>query len=368
MINHGGCVNIKIISIIGTRPNFTKMAPLIDALNNKGHEHLIIHTGQHYDQTMSEIFFDELNISCNKNLEIGSGSHGYQTGMMLIEIEKILMEENVDIVLIPGDTNSALAGALAASKLNIPIAHVESGLRSFDKRMPEEVNRILVDHCADYLFCPTETAINNISNEGINNSNVFLVGDTMVESSSYFLSIAQKKSDILKKLSIDDEFYLATIHRAENTDDPRKLKGIFEAFFALDCQIILPLHPRTRSRLESFGLLDSVLNNKNIKIIDPVGYIDFLMLLKNAKLMLTDSGGVQKEAFFLKTPCITIRENTEWVETISVGWNLLVDSNKDAILKGTHDMLDKKLVPCENPYGDGKASQNIIEILERSFI
>ena len=355
------------MSIIGTRPNFTKMAPLIDAIDKKGHEQIVVHTGQHYDKLMSDVFLDELNICCSENLNIGSGSHGYQTAMMLMEIEKIFMNEKVDIVLVPGDTNSALAGALAASKLHIPIAHIESGLRSFDKRMPEEINRILVDHCSDFLFCPTETSIDNLLNEGIHEEKIFLVGDTMVESCSYFLSIAQKQSTIIEKYNIQDDYFLATVHRAENTDNRDKLKNIVEVFLSVNSQIVFPLHPRTKLKLEEFGLLDALIVNDNILLIEPVGYIDFLMLASNAKLMLTDSGGVQKEAFLLQTPCITLRENTEWVETIDSGWNVLVGTDKRKIIEATLSMQHNNLNNCENPFGDGKASEKIIEILERYY-
>ena len=362
-----GSVIMKIVSIIGTRPNFTKMAPLIDVIDKKGHEQIVVHTGQHYDKSMSDVFLDELNICCSENLNIGSGTHGYQTAMMLMEIEKILISEKVDVVLVPGDTNSALAGALAASKLHIPIAHIESGLRSFDKRMPEEINRILIDHCSDFLFCPTEISIKNLLNEGIDENKMFLVGDTMVESCSYFLNIAQKQSDITEKYDIQDDYFLATVHRAENTDNKDKLSAIIEALLSEKSQIVFPLHPRTKFKLEEFGLLDTVIASDNILLIEPVGYIDFLMLASNAKLILTDSGGVQKEAFLLQTPCITLRENTEWVETIDSGWNILVGSDKNKIVEAISSMQNHNLNNCENPFGDGNASEKIIETLERYY-
>ena len=340
------------------------MSPLINIINQRGHEQIVIHTGQHYDGTMSDVFLDELNICCSQNLDVGSGSHGYQTAMMLMGIEKVLMEQKIDVVLIPGDTNSALAGALAASKMHIPIAHIESGLRSYDKRMPEEINRIMIDHCSDFLFCPTETSVNNLLKEGIDMKNIFLVGDTMVESSSHFLNVAQKRSNIIEKYDIMQDYFLATIHRAENTDDKSKLKNIIDAFLLLNSKIVFPLHPRTKSKLEQFGLLDAITNNDNILIIEPVGYVDFLMLINNAKLVLTDSGGVQKEAFFLRTPCVTLRENTEWVETIELGWNILVGADKRKITDGVLSVQNHNLNECKNPYGDGKASDKIIEVLE----
>ena len=340
------------------------MSPLINIIDQKGHEQIIIHTGQHYDETMSDVFLDELNICCSENLDVGSGSHGYQTAMMLIGIEKILMKQKIDVVLIPGDTNSALAGALAASKMHIPIAHIESGLRSYDKRMPEEINRIIIDHCSDFLFCPTETSVNNLLSEGIDRKKIFLVGDTMVESSLHFLNIAQKYSSIIEKYGIKQDYFLATVHRAENTDDKSKLKNIIEAFLSLNSKIIFPLHPKTKLKLKQFELLDAVTNSDDILIIEPVGYVDFLMLINNAKLVLTDSGGVQKEAFFMKTPCVTLRENTEWVETIELGWNILVGADKRIIADGVLSMQNRNLGECENPYGDGKASGQIIEVLE----
>ena len=342
------------------------MAPIIDVIKKRKHEHIVVHTGQHYDKTMSDLFLDELNICCHKNLNVGSGTHGYQTGLMLLEIEKLLMENDVDILLVPGDTNSALAGALSAVKMHIPVAHIEAGLRSFDRKMPEEINRILIDHCSDFLFCPTETSVNNLSNEGIDKKKIFLVGDTMVEACTYFANVVQNKSIILENYDIKEEYFLATIHRAENTDDKCKLKNIIEALLNADSQIVLPLHPRTRSRLEKFELLDKVTDSVNILAIEPVGYTDFLNLLKNAKLVLTDSGGVQKEAFLLKTPCITLRENTEWVETLDSGWNILVGTDKEKISEAILLMQKSELNKYENPFGDGTASEKIVDILENS--
>lgn len=356
---------MKILSIIGTRPNFTKMSPLLNLINSRGHKQIVVHTGQHYDKNMSDVFLKELNLNCTEFLEVGSGSHGYQTGRMLIEIEKILMREQFDVVLIPGDTNTALAGALASSKLHIPIAHIESGLRSYDKRMPEEINRILIDHCSDFLFCPTKSSVNNLLTEGISENNTFLVGDTMLESCLHFLKIAQKQSKIFKKYNIDKDYLLATIHRAENTDDYHKLNSIIDAFLSINSQIVFPLHPRTRAQLERFGLFGKISASDNVLIIEPVGYLDFLMLLNDAQLILTDSGGVQKEAFFLKTPCITLRENTEWIETVEMGWNILVGSNKARIVNATMSL--KYPSKYENPFGDGKASEKIIDTLERYY-
>lgn len=365
--NSGGKI-IKFCTVIGARPNFIKMAPLINIINRRGHRNIIIHTGQHYDKTMSDLFLDELNIDCYKNLSVGSGTHGYQTGTILIKIEKLLMQEKIDILLTPGDTNSALAGTLAAVKLHIPVAHIESGLRSFDRKMPEEINRILIDHCSDYLFCPTETGVKNLLNEGIKEKKIFLVGDTMVESCNYFADIAQKKSRIIENYNIKEKYFLATVHRAENTDNERKLRDIVEALLTVDSQIVFPLHPRTKARLKKYELFDIVSDSGNILITEPVGYIDFLKLLKNAKLVLTDSGGIQKEALLLKTPCITLRENTEWVETIDSGWNILVGTDKEKILESISSMQKFSLDSFENPFGDGTASEKIVNILENSCL
>ena len=325
---------MKIASIIGTRPQFIKCAPISKELR-KYHQELLIHTGQHYDFEMSKLFFDQLGIQePDYNLGVGSGNQGEQTGKMLIEIEKVLLKEKPNFVLVFGDTNTTLAGALAASKLHIKVGHIEAGLRSFDRRMPEETNRVLTDHCSDLFFCPTETAVKILGTEGIEKG-VYLTGDVMVDALKENIKIAEQKSMILDQLSLkQEEYYLATIHRPENTDAFEKLKSIVDAFCVIE-KIVFPCHPRTEKLLKQFGLWDML--TKKVKVMKPIGYLDMLMLEKNAKKILTDSGGVQKEAYILKVPCITLRENTEWVETIEDGWNVLAGANKEKIFKKAND-------------------------------
>ena len=353
---------MKIATIVGARPQFIKMAPVSRELG-KYFDEILVHTGQHYDYEMNKIFFEELDIpEPDYYLGVGSGTHGYQTGEMLKKIEEVLLKEKPDLVLVYGDTNSTLAGALAAVKLHIKVAHVEAGLRSFDKRMPEEINRILTDHVSDLLFAPTETAVKNLHNEGIKEG-VYLTGDVMYDAMLYNIKIAEKKSNILKELNLKPKGYLlATVHRAENTDNKENLKNIIEAFINCGEVIVFPVHPRTKKYLESYGLMDKILKAENILITNPIGYLDILILEKNAKKILTDSGGVQKEAYFLKVPCITSRDRTEWVETVEDGWNILVGADKEKILKAI-----REFEPCGENYsyrfGDGKASRKIIEIL-----
>lgn len=351
------------MTVVGARPNFIKMAPVIKEIEKRNLEHMLVHTGQHYDEEMSGIFLNELKLPQFEYLDVGSGTHGYQTGKMLIELEKVMQRENPDVVLVPGDTNTTLAGALAAVKLRIPIAHIEAGLRSFDKRMPEETNRILTDHCSDFLFCPTETAVKNLNNEGIEDNKIFLVGDTMVDACFQNIEIAKKTSIVFKKYDIEEDYFFATIHRAENTDDKTRLENIVNAFGFIETQIVFPAHPRTVKRLKEFGLFEKLKEAENVLIIDPVGYLDSLLLISKAKLILTDSGGVQKEAFLLSVPCVTLRDNTEWIETIEHGGNILVGADKNKILKGVTLMLDEQPKSVKNPFGDGKASVRIVEIL-----
>lgn len=351
------------MSIVGARPNFVKMAPVIKNILTKKIDHVFVHTGQHYDREMSRIFLQELDLpAVDYYLNVGSGTHAYQTGQMLIKLEKVISKENPDIVIVPGDTNTTLAGALSAVKLHIPVAHLEAGLRSFDKKMPEEINRILIDHCSDYLFCPTKTAVNNLKHEGISDEKIYLTGDTMVESCFQNLEIAQKKSKIFERINIKKKYFLATVHRAENTDDKKKLENIIKSFLQLERQIVFPIHPRTIEKLKKYGLLDK-LKNSNIFVMRPVGYIDFLLLLSRAKLVLTDSGGTQKEAFLLNKPCVTLRNNTEWVETIKLGRNILVGAETIRILNGVEIMLNKKLERVKNPFGDRKVSERIVNII-----
>jgi len=362
---------MKIATIVGARPQFIKAAAVSRPL--RAHPDIVeilIHTGQHYDVNMSDVFFRELDIpKPDIHLEIGSGKHGQQTGRMLEVLEKTLLEEKPDLVLVYGDTNSTLAGALAAAKLNIPVAHVEAGLRSFNRQMPEEINRILTDHIADLLFVPTEVAEQNLRNEGIDESKIFFTGDVMYDATLHFRPIAEATSQILEKLSRASSSYaLATIHRAENTDDISKLSVIFEALIqsSLEIPIVMPLHPRTRLALTEANLLQKV--SKAIQIIDPVGYLDMIMLEKHAQVIITDSGGVQKEAFFHETPCITLRDQTEWLELVDAKWNTLCPPiNIVQIVDTINTVLDLPLPRHISLYGNGKATQLIIESI-RNFI
>jgi len=351
---------MKIASIIGARPNFIKLAPVSKELR-KEFDEVLVHTGQHYDYEMNKIFFDELGIpEPDYHLGAGSGSHGYQTGEMLKRIEEVLMKEKPDLVLVYGDTNTTLAGALAAVKLHIKVGHIEAGLRSFDKRMPEEINRALTDHCSDILFCPTATSVENLKREGVTNG-VYLTGDVMVDALRNNIEIAEKKSKILDELDLKpEEYYLATVHRAENTDDFSRLRSIVDAFCEI-VHIVFPCHPRTEKMFKKFDLWDRL--QKSVKVIKPVGYLDMLVLEKNARKILTDSGGVQKEAYIFKVPCITLRENTEWVETVEDGWNVLVGANDGAIIKMANGFEPKG--KQRDVFGDGKAGEKIKEIIGR---
>jgi UDP-GlcNAc3NAcA epimerase len=315
---------MKIISVVGARPQFIKLSALSKELR-KRHQEIILHTGQHYDDGLSEIFFSELSIpEPDYNLGIGSAEHGEQTGRMLKGIEEVLLLDKPDLVIVYGDTNSTLAGALATVKQKIPVAHVEAGLRSFKKSMPEEINRILTDHVSSLLFCPTNTSVQNLRKEGITKG-VYLVGDVMYDSLREHIKRAEKVSAIMRKLNLSKkDFYLVTIHRAENTDLRENLKKIVQILAELDKKTIFPIHPRTKKSLSEFSLLDKMESKGHLLLIDPVSYLDMLVLEKNARCVLTDSGGVQKEAFFLNTPCLTLREETEWVETLKNGRNSLV--------------------------------------------
>jgi len=352
---------MKILSVVGARPNFVKLAPLSRAVRNK-FEEVIVHTGQHYNYEMDKIFFDELGIpEPDYHLGVGSGTHGHQTGEMIKRIEDVLIEEEPELVLDFGDTNTTLAGAIAAVKLHIKIAHVEAGLRSYDKKMPEEINRVLVDHCSDLLFCPTKTAVDNLRNEGIVGG-VYLTGDVMVDSLNYCITIAEKKSKILGELGLKPkEYFLATVHRAENTDDPEKLRRIVDAFCEAG-NVVFPCHPRTEKLLRQFGLWDRL--QENVKIIKPIGYFDMLLLEKNSKKILTDSGGVQKEAYILGVPGITLRDNTEWVETVEDGWNVLVGAEKEKIVKAIREFEPE--TEQRDVFGKGDASEKMVRIIENN--
>lgn len=348
---------MKIVTILGARPQFIKAAAVSTTLRRTIDE-VIIHTGQHYDTAMSDVFFDELGIPKPAYfLQVGSGNHGEQTGKMLTEIEKILVEEKPDYVLVYGDTNSTLAGALAASKLLIPVIHVEAGLRSFNKAMPEEQNRILTDHISTLLLVPTQTAINNLQKEGIQKG-VHFIGDVMYDGILYFSEKAKKSSTILADLGLaENEFILCTIHRAENTNDPNRLKQICSALTESNQPIVLPLHPRTQKYIADYGITIG----DNVRIIEPVGYLDMVQLEATARKIVTDSGGVQKEAFFLGKPCITLRDETEWVETIQNGWNCLVGADKKAICDAIQHFQPTS--ERKSYFGEGNAAKLLVELI-----
>lgn len=420
---------LKLLNIVGARPQFIKVAPVLRAIGKYNETHsgnpireILVHTGQHYDYEMSQVFFDELGLKDpDYHLGVGSGSHGQQTGEMLKRIEEVLSKEKPDIVMVYGDTNSTLAGALAAAKLHIPVAHIEAGLRSFNKRMPEEVNRILTDHISDFLFCPTETAVQNLKREGFTNvlndghllpipfnegllpaarPVVVNTGDVMYDAVLQYAELAESKSTILYQLHLVEElshereerkkpnernrsvepYVLATVHRAENTNDPERLKSIFEALVRIAKEgltVVFPIHPRTRKAAEILGLSLS-----GVRVLEPVSYLDMLILEKHARVILTDSGGVQKEAFFFKVPCVTLREETEWVETVKNGWNVLAGCDTDRIVQAVLRFSSSTpLSPLPNasapprhhssalqhmfPYGEGHAAEQVIDFFRR---
>ena len=356
---------MKLVTIVGARPQFIKACMLSQAFKKYPQiDEIIIHTGQHYDYNMSDIFFKQLNLpEADYNLAVGSGSHAEQTAKMLIKLEKLMLSLQPDMVIVYGDTNSTVAGSLAAAKLHIPIAHIESGLRSFNKNMPEEINRIITDHVSDYLFCPTDTAISNLQKEGISNG-VYQTGDIMYDTVTYFKTEATKQSSVLNDLTlIQDGYYLATIHRAENTDDPIRLHSILKALRQLDKAVIIPLHPRTKNKIKEFNLTHAA-SSPNIKLVDPLNYFDMLVLATNASAILTDSGGLQKEAYMLKTPCITLRDETEWIETVNTGWNHLTGADTQAIL----DAIKNLKTPKEYPllFGE-RVAEKMAAILIKAF-
>lgn len=361
---------MKILTIIGARPQFVKAAPVSRELR-KQHIEVIVHTGQHYDKNMSDVFFEELNIPTpNYNLNVGSGSHGKQTGEMLAKIEEVILIEKPQALLVYGDTNSTLAGALAASKLHIPVIHIEAGLRSYNMRMPEEQNRVLTDHISSILFCPTENAVSNLAKEGVIN-NVYNVGDVMLDALLYNVSIAENTSSILVDLNLrPKEYILATVHRAENTDDLDNLENIFLGFKSVDYPVIVPLHPRTKGIIQKNKSQFDFVDNSNIQIIDPIPYLDMIKLQKNAVAIMTDSGGVQKEAYFLKVPCITLRNETEWVETLEGGWNTLVGSNTPKIIEAMGNSINIRTdnTSYKSFYGSGDASAKIAKIITEKLI
>lgn len=362
----------KIITIVGARPQFIKAAVVSRAIsghNNQGGariEEVIVHTGQHYDHNMSDVFFDEMRIPRpDYHLNVCDCSHGAMTGRMLEEVEKLILKEKPDVLLVYGDTNSTLAGALAAAKLHVPVAHVEAGLRSFNIKMPEEINRILTDRISTFLFCPTETAVKNLAEEGIGNGPVSAivanVGDVMYDAALYYRKIALPTDSVMRLLEeIAGSFYLATVHRAENTDDATRLESILTAFHDISrsTPIVLPLHPRTRKLIGQYGL-----SINGISVIDPVGYFDMLFLLDRCKAVFTDSGGLQKEAYFFHKPCVTLRDETEWVELVEHGFNKLAGAGRDNILTAEKGLSDLQESYSAGLYGDGDAGGKIIEVL-----
>jgi UDP-GlcNAc3NAcA epimerase len=360
---------MKIVTVVGARPQFVKAATVSAEIARRaraGHpiEEILVHTGQHYDQNMSQVFFDQLAVPRPKyNLAVGSGSHGAMTGKMLAAVEQILLDEKPDWLLVYGDTNSTLAGALAAAKLHVPVCHVEAGLRSFDKRMPEEINRILTDHVSDLLLCPTHVAIKNLSNEGVRQG-VHHVGDVMYDAALIFAQVASQSAGVLERHGLKPKsFCLATVHRAENTDDPRRLTGILEALSALATParpLLLPLHPRTRATLKRSGLESLVTDHPALLVVEPVSFLDMIVLEQQAVLILTDSGGVQKEAYFHGVPCVTLRDETEWVETIEAGWNQLAGADRARIERAAATARPGRVI---DEYGDGKAASKVVDLL-----
>jgi UDP-N-acetylglucosamine 2-epimerase (non-hydrolysing)/UDP-GlcNAc3NAcA epimerase len=348
---------MRVLTVVGARPQFIKAAP-VSRILRKHHQEFLLHTGQHYDDAMSNLFFRQLEIpSPDKNLEVGSDRQGAQTAAMLSGIEAVAIDYKPDWVLIYGDTNSTLAGALAAAKLHVPLAHVEAGLRSFDRRMPEEVNRVVADHLSSLLLCPTETAVTNLGREGITKG-VEMVGDVMYDAFQQNLAIARSGTKVLTDLRLEPSSYqLLTVHRAENVEQLDRLKSILEGVSKSDMPVVFPAHPRTRAVVRSSG----VRLGGNVRIIDPVGYLEMLVLEENAQAIVTDSGGVQKEAYFAGRPCITVRETTEWTETVDAGWNLLVGTDPQAIAKAMREFRPTRERP--RVFGDGHAAERVVQAI-----
>jgi UDP-N-acetylglucosamine 2-epimerase (non-hydrolysing) len=354
---------VKIAVILGTRPEIIKMSPVIRALEEKSADYFILHTGQHYSFNMDRVFFDQLKLPLSKyNLEVGSGSHAEQTARILIGIENVLLKEKPDVILVEGDTNTVLAGALAAAKLHIKIGHVEAGLRSYDRQMPEEINRILTDHCSDYLFAPTEKAKSVLIHEGIHEEIIFITGNTIVDAVRQNLELAKSRNSLLKQLNLKSkQYFLITVHRQENVDDPSRFGAILSSLDELGLvfgfPIIYPIHPRSRKMISQFNF-----KPLRITLIEPVDFLEFLTLENNAGLILTDSGGVQEESCILGIPCVTLRDNTERPETVEVGANLLAGTDPEKIMEYTKKMLERSK-GWVNPFGDGRAGEKIISII-----
>ena len=354
---------MKVAIVLGTRPEIIKMSPVIRGLEKKGIDYFILHTGQHYSYNLDRVFFEQLKLPLAKyNLEVGSGSHAEETARILTGTERVLQEDRPDIILVEGDTNSVLAGALAAVKLHIKVGHVEAGLRSYDRQMPEEINRILTDHCADYLFAPTPKAKAILLSEGIPDDKKSVSGNTIVDAVYQNLKIAEDAGNSLNTLNLTTkEYFLVTLHRQENVDNPTRfgsiLKGLDKIASEFHLPIVYPIHPRSRKMMTNFGL-----EPQNLKLIEPLDFLGFLQLENNARLILTDSGGVQEEACILKVPCVTLRDNTERPETIEVGANTLAGATSEKIFEGVSYMLQKDN-NWDNPFGDGNAGERIIEII-----
>jgi len=358
---------VKVAVVLGTRPEIIKLAPIIRILEREALDYFFLHTGQHYSYNMDRVFFEQLELPEAKyNLDVGSGSHAGQTGKMLMGIERVLLRERPSIVLVEGDTNTVLAGALAAVKLGIKVGHVEAGLRSYDRQMPEEINRVLADHCSDLLFAPTEKSRQTLLGEGIACEKIFVTGNTIVDAVHQNLEIAKKKVNVLDKFGVEaDGYFLVTVHRQENVDNEKRFKGIMEGLELVnkefDLPVLYPIHPRARKQLKAFGIAVN-----GVRIVDPLDYLNFLMFESNARLVLTDSGGVQEEACILGVPCVTLRYNTERPETLEVGSNVLAGTEPDEIVKKVDFMLNKEC-SWSNPFGDGKAGQRIVEILREKI-
>lgn len=353
--------------IVGTRPEIIKMSPIIKECKEKNLDYFILHTGQHYSYNMDRVFFEQLNLpEASYNLDVGSGTHAEQTGNILINLEKILIKEKPDMVLVEGDTNTVLAGALAATKLHLKVGHVESGLRSYDRSMPEEINRVITDHISDLLFAPTEKSKKILISEGIEKRKIFETGNTIVDSVYQNLKIADEKVNVLKQYSLKkQDYFLVTIHRQENVDNEKRFKNIINSLNKVSkiykLPVIYPIHPRARKMMEKFKI-----QKNEINLIDPIDYLSFLQLEKNAKLVLTDSGGVQEETCILDVPCVTLRESTERPETIEVGSNILAGINQEKILECVK-IMEENNKKWKNPFGDGKSGKRIIKIISEEF-
>ena len=354
---------MKFCVVLGTRPEIIKMSPVIQEFERRRLDYFVLHTCQHYSYTMDKVFFDVLALpDASYNLDVGSGSHGEQTGKMLIGIEDVLEKELPDVVLVQGDTNTVLAGAIVAAKLGIKVAHVESGLRSFDQTMPEEINRVLADHCSDYLFAPTEVSKDNLLHEGIDEKKIFVVGNTVVDALSKFCSPKNDDHKVLDAFNLSKGSYcLVTVHRQENVDNKGRFESILNGLSRISKElgfpVVYPIHPRSRKQMNEFSLASD-----SVMLVDPVDYLSFLQLERNAKLILTDSGGVQEEACIFAVPCVTLRDNTERPETVDVGANILAGTNPDKIVNCAKTMA-RKTGGWPNPFGDGTAGKKIVEVL-----